>query len=295
MSRATVLLGLALSCSSVVRAQEAGNSVYGGARRTTTGIALGNLATVDPKDSVPGHFVEANVLLNVKADEYVAVFALAQEGETVPDANKRIAAQIDEFRRSLQGLGVKDSDLVVDYISQNKVYDFDIAGNTAKEKLTGFQVKKNVGVRYKDKALLESLLAAASKASIFDLVKVDYVVSDLPGLRERLLEEATKLIARKQASYARLLGVKLKTEAVFQEKYNVFFPSEMYSGYVAYQSGGLETGRDMRVLEQRKTSTFYFNPLHTGEFDLVINPAGAEPVVQCTLYLKVKCRLEEER
>jgi len=44
--------------------------------------------------------------------------------------------------------------------------------------------------------------------------------------------------------------------------------------------------------QQRKVSTFYFNPLHTGEFDLVIDPAGAEPVVQCTLFLKVQCRIE---
>lgn len=165
-------------------------------------------------------------------------------------------------------------------------------GNTAKERLSGFQVKKNVGVRYKDKALLEGILAAASKASIYDLVKVDYAVSDMPKVRDRLLAEAAKLIARKQESYARLLGVKMKTDSVFQEKYNAFFPSESYSSYVAYQTGGVDAGRDMRALEQRKTSTFYFNPLHTGEFDLVLDPAGAEPVVQCTLYLKVRCRLE---
>jgi uncharacterized protein YggE len=292
MNRAAGLLVVALVWASATSAQEAGNSVYGGTRRNTSGVVLGNLSAVDPKDSLPAHFIEANVLLNVRADEYVAVFGLAEEGESVPDGNKRIDAQIDGFRHALQGLGVKDSDVVVDYISQNRVYDFDISGNTAKERLSGFQVKKNVGVRYKDKALLTSILAAASKASVFDLVKVDYVVADMPKLRDRLLEEATKLIAKKQAGYARLLGIKLKPESVFQEKYNVFFPAELYSAYTAYQSGAVEADRDVRVLEQRKTSTFYFNPLHTGEFDLVIDPAGAEPVVQCTLYLKVQCRPE---
>jgi uncharacterized protein YggE len=287
-----LLVSLGLLPAAIALAQEAGNSVYGGTRRNTSGVSVGSLGSVDPKDGVPAYFVEANVLVNVKADEYLAVFALAQEGQTVPEGNARIDAQVEELRRSLRDLGLKDADVVVDYISQNKVYDFDISGNTAREKLSGFQVKKNVAVRYKDKALLDRILAAASRASVFDLIKVDYVVSDMPRVRERLLDEATRLVARKREGYARLLGVKMKPESVFQEKYNVFFPSEMYSAYVAYQTGGVEAGRDMRVLEQRKTSTFYFNPLHTAEFDLVIDPAGAEPVVQCTLYLKVKCRLE---
>jgi uncharacterized protein YggE len=283
---------LALLGAGTVLAQEAGNSVYGGSRRNTSGVSVGTLSGLDPKDGAIAYFVEANVLLNVRADEYLAVFALAQEGATVPEGNTRIDAQIDTLRRSLRELGIKDADVVVDYISQNKVYDFDVSGNTAKEKLSGFQVKKNLAVRYKDKALLEGILAAASKASVFDLIKVDYVVSDMPRVRDRLLDEATRVIGRKREAYARLLSVKLKPESVFQEKYNTFFPSEMYSAYVAYQTGGVEAGRDMRVLEQRKTGTFYFNPLHTAEFDLVIDPAGAEPVVQCTLYLKVRCRLE---
>jgi uncharacterized protein YggE len=292
MKRAAVLLALALGSAAALGAQEAGNSVYGGARRNTSGVVPGNLAAVDAKDAVTAHFVEANVLLNVRADEYVAVFGLQQEAKTVPDGHQAVDTQIDAFRRALSGLGVKDTDLVVDYISQNRVYDFDVAGNTARERLSGFEVKKNVGVRYKNKAQLTGILAAASTASIFDLVKVDYVVADMPKVRERLLTEATRLIARKQEAYARLLGIKLKPESVFQEKYNVFFPSELYSGYVAYQTGAVEPNRDLRVLEQRKVSTFYFNPLHTGEFDLVIDPAGAEPVVQCTLFLKVQCRIE---
>ncbi len=41
---------------------------------------------------------------------------------------------------------------------------------------------------------------------------------------------------------------------------------------------------------KRKTSTFYYSPLDPAGFDAVINPAGVEPVVQFTLYLKVKYR-----
>lgn len=269
-------------------AQEAGNSAYNSARRKTSGVTVGNLYAVDQKDAVQSSFIEANVLMNVKADEYLAVFGLSQEGATLLDGNKKIDIQINDFINSLKTLGVKDNDVFIDFITQNRVYDFGVAGNTAREKLAGFEVKKNISVRYKDKALLEKMLAAASKASIFDLIKVDYVVSDMSVARDKLLEEAAKIIKKKEENYARLLGVKMRPHSIFNEKYNTFFPSEMYNAYTAFESGSVDGGDNMRVVEKRKTRTFYFNPLHVSEFDSILNPAGVEPVVQLTLYLKVK-------
>src|SRR5262249_31924611 len=143
-------------------------------------------------------------------------------------------------------------------------------------------------VHYKDKTLLDRLLAAASKAAIFDLIKVDYIVSDMPAVRDRLMEEASRIIKKKEENYARLLGIKLKPNMVIQERYNAFFPSEMYNVYTAYESGSVGYNDNIRVVQKRKASTFYFNPLSVSEFDSVINPIGVEPVVQCTLFLKVK-------
>jgi uncharacterized protein YggE len=289
MKKILLLLIIIGACEFAVPAQESGNIVYGTAKRKTTGVALGNLYAIDQKDSVHSSFIEANVLMNVKADEYLAVFGVAQEGVTLLDGNKKIDAQVNDFLNALQGLGVNRNDIFIDFITQNRVYDFGIAGNTAKEKLSGFEVKKNIAVRYKEKPLLEKMLTAASKSSIFDLIKVDYVVSDMAGMRDKLLEEASKIIRKKEESYARLLGVKMRPASVYLEKYNAFFPSEMYNAYVAYESGSVEnSGRDLRVLEKRKANTFYFNPLHAGEFDSIINAPGAEPVVQLTLYLRVK-------
>ncbi len=294
MKKILLLLILICACEFAARAQESGNSVYGTAKRKTSGVALGNLYSVDQKDSVQSSFIEANVLMNVKADEYLAVFGVAQEGVTLLEGNKKIDAQVNDFLNALKGLGINSNDIFIDFITQNRVYDFGIAGNTAREKLSGFEVKKNIAVRYKEKPLLEKMLAAASKSSIFDLIKVDYVVSDQGSARDKLLEEASKIIKKKEESYARLLGVKMRPASVYQEKYNTFFPSEMYNAYVAYESGSVEnSSSNMRVVEKRKASTFYFNPLHTGEFDSIINAPGAEPVVQLTLYLKIKYTLNQ--
>ena len=273
----------------VLWAQEGGNSVYGNTGGRNTGVVTGDLFAVEPKGSVPVSFLEANVLMNVKADRYQAVFALAQEGPTVVEGNEKIAAQTKEFIASLEALGVKPTDIFVDFISQNRVYDFTVEDNVAREKLAGFEDKKNVIVRYQDRALLEKMLAAAAKSAIFDLVKVDYVVSDLAGARARLLEEASKLIKQKETSYGRLFGIKMRPLAVYQQKYNAFSPADMYKSYVAQESGNAG-GYNLRTVRQRKTTTFYYSPLDPSGFDAVINPAGVEPVVQFTLYLKVKYR-----
>ena len=49
------------------------------------------------------------------------------------------------------------------------------------------------------------------------------------------------------------------------------------------------------VQRARKSRTFFFNALTADGFDQVINPAPIEPVVQFTLYLKVKYELEPSK
>ena len=275
-------------CAFQVRGQETGNVIFGGAgKHRNSGAITGNLSASEPKDSVAASFVEANVLLNVKADEFVAVFAVAKEGKTLTEINEKLAGQIKDFLAALAGLGARKEDIFVDFISQNRIYDYSVAGDTATEGLSGFEVKKNVSVRYKDEAMLEKILAAAARSAIFDLVKVDYVVGNMAGLREQLRVEAAKVIKKKEAEYARLFGIELRAAAVSQEKFNAFFPSEMYSSYTAFETGDAYRG-NLRAVAKRKTSTPYFDPLDPAEFDIVMGPSPAEPVVQMTLFLKLR-------
>ena len=79
MTRAILVLGFVFSCAIAATAQESGNRVYGnnqqGPQRPARGGALtGELLLYDPKDQTLAPYVEAYVLMNVKADEFVAVF-----------------------------------------------------------------------------------------------------------------------------------------------------------------------------------------------------------------------------
>src|SRR6185503_6857163 len=138
--------------------QEAGSIVYGTPKQRSSSVTTTSLSATEPKGSVPVSFVEANVLMNVKADEYIAVFALAQEGPTLPDGNQKLSAQINQFITGLENLGIKTNDLFVDFIAQNRIYDFTVADNSARESLSGFEVKKNLAIRYRDRGLLDRML-----------------------------------------------------------------------------------------------------------------------------------------
>src|SRR6185503_8611234 len=113
--------------------------------------------------------IEAYVLMNAAPDEFVAVFGVAQEGATGAESNQKVNARIEQFLSAAEKLGVNRSNTYVDIITQNRTYGFAPSGdNTIRESLTGFETKKTVSLRYKDRAMLEKLIAAAGQASIFD-------------------------------------------------------------------------------------------------------------------------------
>jgi len=118
-------------------AQNVGRNRLGQPERTKRTLSLDEL----PPTST-SMFVEANVLMNVKAEEYVAVFAISQEGSTVAECGRKMDAVIQTFSDALKALGIKSSDLFVDFIAQNKIYGFDVTDGIAKEKLVGIELKK---------------------------------------------------------------------------------------------------------------------------------------------------------
>ncbi len=272
-------------CSLTVLAQEAGNRNYNQSSRRTV-PTTGNVGANGEL------FVEAYVLLNVAPDEFVAVFGVAGEAPTASESNQKVNAQIEQFLTAAAGLGVRRADTFIDFITQNRVYNFSgpAADGTIRETLTGFETKKTVAVRYKDRALLERLVTAAAQAQIFDLIKVDYVITDMTRVRSKLFEEAIRVVKQKEESYTRQLGLVMRRYNIFQETYDTFYPAELYQTYTAYEAGAVESNYDSRtrVVHERKSRTSYLELLDRSAFDAVLNPVGIEPVVQCTLFVRVK-------
>ncbi len=284
------ILALFLSSASIVFGQESGNRAYGQQRREPTK----NSGTLSPGGDKRGLLIEANVLMNVKADGYVVVFGVAQEAGDADASNAKVNELISSFVRSISGLGIQKSDTYVDFITQNKVYDYTSSEpNTVLEVLKGFETKKTIAVRYKERGQLDAIINAAAKASIFDLIKVDYVINDLPAAHKKLYDEATKIVREKEDRYRNSFNLKIAPVAILNEKYDSFYPGELYNSYRAFEAGNTYNSynSNYRVIQQRKGSTLYYEPLDVADFDQVINPMGIEPMVQLTLYMRIEYSL----
>jgi uncharacterized protein YggE len=296
MYRILIIMLTVMAGQSVCLAQASGNVGYspsgGSARARQNEKNKRLLAKEDVPPTGTSMFVEASVLMNARADEFVAVFGTSQECVTVAECTQKMDATVAQFTSGLKQLGVSGEDVFVDFAAQNKIYGFQVAGDIAKERLVGFELKKNVSVHYKDKLLLDRLVVAASQSKIFDLIKVDYVVKDVGVIQGRLAEEAAGIIKQKAATSEKLLGIKLQPPAqVYAERYSTYYPTEMYDSYTAYESEEVSGDYDRQkytVQRARKSRTFFFNALSADGFDRVINPIVIEPVVQFTLYLRVK-------
>ena len=105
--------------------------------------------------------------------------------------------------------------------------------------------------------------------------------------------EASSVIKQKEENYVRSLSLKFKRNAVFQETYATFYPDQLYQTYTAAEPGSVEANYESRthVVRERKSRTSYLEPPDRSAFHVVLNPAGLEPVVQYTLYLKVRYSL----
>jgi len=303
MKRTFATLFFIVACAVACFAQASGNIGYSQSGGNAKAEQNERAKRVITKEEMPPNgtsmFLEASVLMNVKADEHVAVFGVSQECLTVAECNQKMDATVGEFTGALKQLGIKGADIFVDFAAQNKIFGYQVEGTIAKEKLVGFELKKNVSVHYQDKALLDRLIIAASRSKIFDLIKVDYVVRDTSKVRGRLMEEAAGVISRKAESYTKLFGVRLRPPAqVYAEKYSTYYPTEMYDSYTAFESEEMSSDfyrQKYTIQGARKSRTFFFNALNADGFDLVFEPVVIEPVVQFTLYLKVKYEIEQPK
>jgi hypothetical protein len=120
-------------------------------------------------------------------------------------------------------------------------------------------------------------------------------VKDPKRVQERLMEEAAAVIQRKSGRYRTLLGILLVPPGqVYAERPATYYPTPMYDSYTAAESDQVNVPDRGTVTTQsaRKSRTFFYNGLDPNGFDAVINPVVIEPVVQFTLYLKVRYDIE---
>ncbi len=244
-----------------------------------------------------GILVSGNVLMNVPADYYIAIIGASEEAITPPKAYQKLNRRINNFNSKLKAIGIPASNIYIDATTQNRIYEHFSEGNYIEEKVMGFEIKKNIHIRYERPEQLEEILIKAADEGIYDLVKVDYVVEDVEKIYDQLFEAAIKTIEKKRDRYLKLMNYTARKHPfLHSEQMNIVYPKDAYRKYQAFSTSNwtatsLNKNR-LPVKTARKMETFYFSKVDPVGFDKVINRGTLEPPVQFILHLQIQYDFE---
>jgi uncharacterized protein YggE len=243
--------------------------------------------------------LEASVMMNVKASSFVAIFSITQYASTIGMADTLMNERIERFRKLLERINVNRSQTFVDAVSLVPTYEFEVTSKqfskTLTEVPTGFEMKKNVHITFFDHEQANVLIAAAAKAEIYDMVKVDYNVENLEALYNQARMEAMDILEQKRKAMEKA-GIHARFTLI-GEKNGSAHPYERYSQYYAQKTGmapsfagNYRRQPSLQYNYADKNKTIYYDKVSDKQFDRVINPVVNEPMVQ--VYVSVKAQYE---
>lgn len=279
-----------------VSAQISGNQVYGKNNYNGNNYnqeSLPNNSKVSINDNVLS--VSVKILLNKKADGFVMTLGLNEEDETVAGCSKKITARITGFIEKMKSLGVKKENVYIDFISQTKIYDFEVNGMNSEQIEKGFEIKKNIIVSTSNVTSLEKIIALASDFEIHDVIKVEYYNNETDAIHNSLFDEALVLAEAKKIRYMKAFGKRIIGTPTATEEFATVFPKTQYNTYQAFETAEIQTNYNNRspYLKKiaRKNKTFYYDGISSAGFDKVINPnqteVGIQYVMTITMHYKI--------
>ena len=280
-----ILLSVSLLMSLLGKSQFSGNVNY----RTISDFAQNDININPPKKGEISITIKG--LANVKADQYVAIFSLTQTGKTQTEANQiiddRISQSISEIKSQKNVEVFADMISFVplyEYVSEKKIF----SKRTYNEIPKGFEIKKNIHIRFSNPEQLSGFVKILAQNEIYDLVRVDYYSTKLDSVKKEVAEKAKNLLSKKVKNYEEIAGQSfINDEKTFSDGFVIKFPVEMYKSYEAYNSNSLELNKSANVNQVEKNSTIYYQPIFDKNFDFVINPIILEPVIQVMYEIKM--------
>lgn len=307
MKKSLILLTcsiFAIAISFKTSAQIGGNAVYervlnGRGGSATTPVEL----NVIPSSSYSfGNMLEGNVLMNVRASAFTAIFSLTQHGKTIEEAEAAMKNRTEIFKQHLSAAHVDDQQVFIDPVSLVPTYETEVINKklskTYNEVPTGFEMKKNVHITFHKQAEINEIITAAARAEVYDLVKVEYAIDNMDELINKMRQDALNILLIKKEAMEKL-GIYARYTRV-GERTGSAFPFERYAQYTAFKTGVApayvaqytkNTPTQQVVYNYAdKNKTIYYDKVSEKQFDRVINPVVDEPMVQ--LYVSVKAEYQ---
>lgn len=277
-----MITALTLAISQFSFGQVSGNINYQNSEKVSENIYFPSESNI--KISVKG-------LANVKADTYVAVFSVTQTGKTAEEVNRLINERIFQAVNQIKTL--KEVETYVDMISFVPIYEYEIEKKIFSKKNynevpKGFELKKNIHIKYNTYNQLDEFINILSKEEIYDLVKVDYFANNLDNIKKELTNKAKQMLQDKIKSYETIMGKSLgNIEKCMVEGHKVMYPAQRYDSYQAFNSSSLKLNKSGNINQADKATTLYYQSITDKDFDFVINPLVFEPIIQIVYQVRL--------
>jgi len=244
--------------------------------------------------------ITINALSNQKASSYTVIFNLIQTGKTADETNTLFNTRLDGFLNELKNLGIPADAIYVDMVNFLPKYEYDVSKKLFSKKTyteipKGFELQKNVHIRYATPALLDKIVSAAAHQEIYDIIKVDYFVKEPQNVYADLREVSFQYLNKIKSQY-RAIGIQLDSAyLVTAENAWVAYPINRYERYQAFSSERIDTDEKNNIIVNNvdKPSARFYNAVPANDYDIVINPEILEPAVQFSYNLVVRYTLRE--
>lgn len=304
MKKLFFLASLLSICTAPSYAQVMGN--YGVQQNTYQNVRVDARFRAVPRSAtfVGDNVLEINInaLSNQKASSYTAIFNIVQTGKTADETNSLLNARLDPFLAELKSMGIPASDVYVDMVNFLPKYEYDVSKKLFSKKTyteipKGFEMQKNVHIRYTNPALLDRIVTAAARQEIYDIVKVDYFVDEPQKVYTQLRETTFQYLKQIENQY-KTIGVRLDSAyMITAENAWVAYPINRYESYQAFSGQKLDSDEKSGSVVNNvdKPISRFYNAVPANDYDIVINPEILEPAVQFSYNIIVRFTLPERQ
>ena len=289
------LLTLTVLCNGDM-AQESGNANYGNNRYTVNRVNTITTTSSNQDEMV----IVIKGIYNERATAKIATFSIMQLGKTAEEATNLMDERVNNVIRELTTFN-KDIELVTDMISFVPTYEYSVEKKrfnpkTYNEQPSGFELKKNLIIKYKNSNDFDKIVAACGRNEIYDLAKVDYVTTNFDMVRNQMQKKALDIFKDQMANYSMIMNTDLnKKEKILQEGFNVTYPMESYRSYQAFSQANANFDPKGIVNNIKKNTTEYYNAALVKDHNFVINSDITEPTIQAFYEITIRIKLKEDQ
>jgi hypothetical protein len=275
---------------------------YQAGMETTQGDLLLNQVQNNQSSYYDGSdfLVRVHVLYNAAPSSYMAIFHLNQAGKKVQDIDSLMSKRVAKLIQQSQSIGLKKEDFYTDMIALVPIFEKErkTFGKNYTQVPKGFEMQKNLHVRYKNAAQLDALFTLAAQCEIYDLIKVEYFFDSTEAANQILKNKAVQILNQKLKTFKQM-GIAMDTNfRTVQEQRHQYFPIDEYMPYQPLAVSTLEadesTDASKSLVAQpvsTQRTTMFYNQVSTDGFDAVINPSPLTPSIQFVYNVDVRYKI----